>query len=536
MKRIIYFISTLATLLAGTQASFGQQHDKYWMGKVWAEYTSILMGFEGESISYQAAADSTPLSITTGIIAMGSAGGELQFYTNGNSVATWDHSIMQGGKGFNEGSPYSDFGVNGADTLYNSNYVSYTYQAVPDAEDGQVYYMVHSFVQYDDDGCKGLNAPHLKISKIDMSANGGLGRVVYKNHNFDEAQMGVAFAMVRHGNGRDWWVVRRSQDGLYYRSVLLQRDSVVQVVQSVIPGLSSDWFGCEDWWATSLNLLNTSRDGSMLLDIFGRGRAKLLDFDRCNGEVSLLDTFTTGFPTLTTASGSVYECPAFTYEFSPSGRYLYSIGCAGIIQWDLWADDIAASGTPIGGVPWQLDENQNVTGLTGGFRVFGHGPDGKIYNLIGSMHTVIAHPDEPGDASGLCLAADSPPSCLGVPYWLYSTPYPNYRLGPLTGSACDTIPTSVHEPPANGGYEVTASPTLASGPVEVTITLPAYGSASAAELLVVDMLGRVLHRHRFPPYAYLHRFDVSGWAAGLYNVVLVDKGRARAGARLVVVR
>jgi hypothetical protein len=82
----------------------------------------------------------------------------------------------------------------------------------------------------------------------------------------------------------------------------------------------------------------------------------------------------------------------------------------------------------------------------------------------------------------------------------------------------------VHEPPANSGYGVTASPTVASGPVEVTITLPAYGSASAAELLVVDMLGRVLHRHRFPPYAYLHRFDVSGWAAGLYNVVLVDGG------------
>jgi hypothetical protein len=493
------------------------------------------MGFEDGSISYLTP-DTALLTITVGIIAMSDAEGELQFYTNGNVVATWDHSIMQGGKGFNEGSPYSDFGVNGADTLYNVPYGANTYQVIPDAEDGQVYYMVHSFVQYDDDGCKGHNAPHLKISKIDMSANGGLGRVVYKNHNFDEAEMGVCFAMVRHGNGRDWWVVRRSQDGLSYRSVLLQRDSVVQVVESVIPGLSSDWFECEDWWTTSQNLLNASRDGNRLLDIFGRGRVKLLDFDRCNGEVSLLDTFTTGFPTLTTASGTVYECPPYGYEFSPSGRYLYSIGCAGIVQWDLEAADIAASGTPIGGVPWQLDENQNVTGLLGGFWTFGHGPDGKIYNLSGNTHTVIAHPDEPGDASGLCLAADNPPSCLGVPYRLYSTPYPNYRLGPLEGSACDTIPTSVHEPPANSGYEVRASPTVASGPVEVAITLPAYGSARTSELLVVDMLGRVLHRHRFPPYAYLHTLDVSGWAAGLYNVVLLENGRPRAGARLVVGR
>jgi hypothetical protein len=493
------------------------------------------MGFEDGSISYLTP-DTALLTITVGIIAMSDAEGELQFYTNGNVVATWDHSIMQGGKGFNEGSPYSDFGVNGADTLYNVPYGAYTYQVIPDAEDGQVYYMIHDLVLYADEGCKQAKVPRLQISKIDMSANGGLGRVVYKNHNFDEAEMGVCFAMVRHGNGRDWWVIRKAMDGLSYRSVLLQRDSVVQVVQSVIPGLSSDWFGCGDWFMNTGSLLHASRDGSMLLDIFGRGRAKLLDFDRCNGEVSLQDTFTTGFPTLTTASGTVYECPAFTYEFSPSGRYLYSIGCAGIVQWDLEAADIAASGTPIGGVPWQLDENQNVTGLLGGFWVFGHGPDGKIYNLSSSMHTVITHPDEPGDASGLCLAADSPPSCLGVPYRLYSTPYPNYRLGPLEGSACDTIPTSVHEPPANSGYEVRASPTVASGPVEVAITLPAYGNARTAELLVVDMLGRVLHRHRFPPYAYLHTLDVSGWAAGLYNVVLLENGRPRAGARLVVGR
>jgi hypothetical protein len=232
----------------------------------------------------------------------------------------------------------------------------------------------------------------------------------------------------------------------------------------------------------------------------------------------------------------LYECPAFTYEFSPSGRYLYSIGCAGLVQWDLEAADIAASGVPIGGVPWQLDGNQNVTGLPGGFWVFGHGPDGKIYNLSGNIHSVIEHPDELGEASGLCLAAENPPSCLGVPYNLYSTPYPNYRLGPLTGSGCDTILSGTGQPVASSGYGVTASPTVASGPVEVAITLPGYGSQVAAELQVVDMLGRVVERHRFPPYAYLHRLDVSGWAAGVYQVVLLENGRPKAGARLVVGR
>jgi hypothetical protein len=62
------------------------------------------------------------------------------------------------------------------------------------------------------------------------------------------------------------------------------------------------------------------------------------------------------------------------------------------------------------------------------------GPDGKIYNLMRTAHSVIHHPDEPGVDSGLCLAADNAPvSCLGpdVPYYLFSGRHANYRLGAL---------------------------------------------------------------------------------------------------------
>ena len=89
---------------------------------------------------------------------------------------------------------------------------------------------------------------------------------------------------------------------------------------------------------------------------------------------------------------------------------------------------------------------------------------------------------------------------------------------------------------ASSGYGVSASPTVASGQVEVSITLPGYGSSVAAEVQVVDMLGRVVHRHRFPPYAYLHTLDVQAWPPGLYNIVLLAGGRARASARVVVAR
>ena len=114
-------------------------------------------------------------------------------------------------------------------------------------------------------------------------------------------------------------------------------------------------------------------------------------------------------------------------------------------------------------------------------------------------------------------------------------PHPNHRLGALTGSGCDTILSSTGLPMAGSSYGVVASPSVASGQAEVSITLPGYGG-STAELQVVDMLGRVVYSHRFPPYAYLHTLEVRDWAPGLYNIVLLEKGRARAAARLVVAR
>ena len=541
MKQVMRFLFPLFLFVVTAQTSYAQQHDKYWLGGVgWFPFTDstscVLMRFEDTGITYSFF--NSNIMIDAGSVAMSDASGILQFYTNGNVVATWDHQIMQGGKGFNEGSGFSDFNnPDYGDTMMNFTYIANTFQLIPDGYEENVYYMLHSFGTLEELGLGPiLVAPKMQISKIDMKANGGQGKVLYKNQYFDEETMGAGYAVVRHGNGHDWWLVRRSPDGLYFRSTLLRRDSVVLTVESTMPGLGADWFDYDDLYVSAHNLLEASPDGGMLLDNYGFGHAKLMAFDRCSGEVSLIDTFSTGIVQLEVVGGEVKDCTNVFFAFSPSGRYLYGVGWAEYAQWDLWADDISGSKVQLGGVPWAMDDFQNVLeGIVGGSWTFSLGPDGKLYNLGQSSHSVIEYPDEKGEASGYCIAADSPPSCLGMPFYLYSTPHPNYRLGALEGSACDTILSSTEPPLAGSGYGVEASPSIASGQTEVSITLPSYGG-STAEVQVVDMLGRVLHRHRFPPYAYLHTLDVRDWAPGLYNIVLLDKGRARAAARLVVAR
>jgi hypothetical protein len=543
MTRVIYYCFIFLMLIA-TIPSFAQQHDRHWMGMYFwgVPYSPVFMRFDNDSISYQNPPSTSDVIYLDESVAISDASGALQFYTNGNVVVSHNRYIMEGGKGFNEGSPDSDFSSWGPDTVSNNSYVPYTYQLIPDGYEEDIYYMLHSFTTIEEWGLGAINAaPKMQISKIDMQANGGLGKVVYKNHHFDEETMGVAFAVVRHGNGHDWWLVRRSPEGLYFRSTLLRRDTIVFTVESTLLGLSADWFDYDDLFVGAHNLLDVSPDGSMLLDNYGLGHAKLMAFDRCSGEVSLIDTFSTGIIQLEVNGGEVWDCPIYGFAFSPSGRYLYGVGWAEYAQWDLYAANIPESKVQLGGVPWALDDFLNIEeGIVGGFGPFSLGPDGKLYNLWSTIHSVFEHPDEPGEASGYCIAADSAPvSCLGPnvpPYYLFSTPHPHYRLGPLIGSGCDTIVSSTKPPLAGSGYGVSASPTVASGQVEVSIMLPGYGSTSTAEVQVVDMLGRVIHTHAFPPYAYLHTIDVSDWPQGLYNIVLFDKERARATARLVVAR
>lgn len=460
----------------------------------------MVMMFEEDSIRYKIFPLDVDLVPYNEAVAISDAEGRLQFMTNGNVVVSWDGYIMEGGKGFNEGSGYSDFNIPGAgDTTSNVPYIPYTYQLILDGYEAGVYYMLHSFLGTANiEPCAiGMASTKMQLSKIDMRLNGGKGKVVYKNRYINEVVMGAAFVLVQHGNGRDWWLVQCSPDGLHFRATLLRRDSVVLVVESQLSELSSAWFTCGDLISSALNLLEVSSDGSLLVDNFGTGYAKLMDFDRCSGVVTLRDTFSLWGTYIEHNDGSGYARP-YIFAFSPSGRYLYGVGFAGFDQYDLWAADIRASWVHLEGIPRELDDFQNAwVGQPGGYGPFSLGPDGKLYSLNYTAHNVIVYPDEWGEASGLCVAARAQ---------------------------------------GDAGYGVSVLPTVGREWVEVPITLPRYRVEVVAEMQVVDALGRVVARHCFAPYAYLHRLDVSGWSARLYHVVLAENGRPRATARLVVCR
>ena len=503
--------------LLGIQPLTAQQHDRYWLGREvdWDTIrTTVLMRFDGDSIVYTAV--HRDFQLHEGALAMSDKAGNLQFYTNGNVVVSHNHQIMEGGKGFNEGAEGSDFGGQWGDTTLNQAYLQYTYQLIPDGFEEHIYYMIHSFLEYSDNGWQ-WNTPRMQISKIDMSANGGKGRVVYKNRYFNEEPSSVFYAIVRHGNGRDWWVILRRQDGLRYRSLLFERDVVKQEVISALPELSSEWFTLLDSLGSNGNLFFASQDGSRLLDNYGYHHVKLMSFDRCSGMVSLLDTIDTGIYPVQIGSNT-YEKNMFTYELSPSGRYLYGVGHAGYMQWDLEAADVEGSRMQLGGPPWVLDSYQNpVVGLPGGYYVFGHGPDGKLYNLFLNIHSVVEYPDEGGEESGFCLAADNPPSCLHVPYQLFSSRHPNFRLGPLPGSGCDSLMSGVQVIGTGGpAFEILPNPARD----QVTIRLTAQ--RGDWQVQVFNLSGGLMQQNILAAGTTEWAFSVQDWPSGMYVVRLMN--------------
>lgn len=221
-----------------------------------------------------------------------------------------------------------------------------------------------------------------------------------------------------HANGRDWWILAMEANGNKYFSYLLTPKGIHlhHIGETVIyleEGTGQARFSPQGNYFARMDILDFD-DGQNIT---------LFSFDRCNGELILMDQFNTNFGFFTGVA------------FSPSERYLYADDNNHLWQWDLWASDISASQT--------LVDTFDGFVQPGWFEMhFGpmmNAPDGRIYLVPpeGSSNFihVIDRPDEPAaDCRFLQHHID-----LKVPNGRSAPNLPNFRLGPLDGSPCDTL-------------------------------------------------------------------------------------------------
>lgn len=342
--------------------------------------------------------------------AFSDSSGQIFAYCNGLQIENVDFQVMENGQELDQeilGGPwyqwYSDqFGPQG--TLF---------LPWPEHPDSLLFiYSGDWFIPVP--GWGTLNR-HLSFAVIDRAANNGLGKVVAREQSIleDTISKGQVTAC-RHANGRDWWIMTAEHDAnRFYRTLIDPQGIHVAgqqtVSDTIFQGLGQSCFSPDGRYFAAYNAIS-SVHGSHL---------NVFDFDRCSGTLSNQRQV---FHPLTYAGG---------LSFSPNSRFLYENNYDTVYQYDLQAANFFASQKVVAirdeilPYPYRFYQSQLA-------------PDGKIYtsatNGMKALH-VIHRPDEEGDACqyqqrGLALPTIN---AFSVPN------FPNYRLGPLDGSSCDTL-------------------------------------------------------------------------------------------------
>ncbi|QQR87371.1 MAG: T9SS type A sorting domain-containing protein [Flavobacteriales bacterium] len=136
---------------------------------------------------------------------------------------------------------------------------------------------------------------------------------------------------------------------------------------------------------------------------------------------------------------------------------------------------------------------------------------------------MINNPDQLGVACDIVQHGVVLPS-----YFMDSCPnHPNYHLGPLLGSPCDTLGLGVAEKPPPLSIGVHPNPSAGS----FTVTYPAQAVVGTLE--VRDVAGRLVLEERLPQWSQVHTVELEGAAAGIYHATLAWGGK-RSTTRIAI--
>ena len=308
---------------------------------------------------------------------------------------------------------------------------------------------------------------------IDMSQNNGLGAVIEKNKVIQPISFADCMTAVQHGNGRDWWLINKyftypfTHHNRFF-TYLIKPDTIMPATIQDFNDMTDGYFQ-KICWHPSFNKF-------MLISIVGYMAE--FDFDRCTGAISLNRII---FP----AQLSNYNRIFWEGAYSPNGNVFYvSRNSYGgnfgnynyLLQYDLTATNIPASCDTLNYTTYPHED-------CGAVRL---APDGKIYyahaylstsaisypyqdtmrNYINENLGVVNNPDVVG--AGCNFAPFS--FHLGGKRTYWGLPNnPDYSLGRLVGSPCDTLQWSSSPPAPQRGELIRLSPNPFSSKINIEL-------------------------------------------------------------------
>jgi hypothetical protein len=486
-------VALMAIVLLGTRG-YCQGYDQNWVTGMHEfpgqpGYHNLLLHFNASGNPTKIETD-WPLNFESTTAAASDSLGHLLFFTNGCSICCADGSPMPNGDGLNPGQMH-DWVCN------QTGYVSpLGATALPFPGRPNQYLLLHMGARYDP--VRKITLGPLYATTIDMGLNNGKGAVVTKNQVVYDGDL-EPYTIVRHGNGRDWWLMCPEWQTNRYHLILISPTGAHWfMTQESGPALTCRRMGSS---AFSPNGVKYGRTQNCSTVVF--------DFDRCSGLLS---------------GPVVLERPANTFggggiAFSSDGLRLLVTTQLQVLQADLTAPIPHLDSIITWNYYWGVSLGQMQ-----------YGPNGKLY--LNHLHrtkylSVINNPDGIGATIGF------QPDGVDLPdYNVRTLPnVPNYKLYDLPGSFCDTAgvntPTAVTSPD-EAQWMVEVFPNPANQVVYFKIT----GSDNACQTLSLFSVNGALLESKLltretPQTCSIH---VTDWPAGIYFWRISDaSGKIRYG-------
>ena len=402
----------------------------------WVTGASIVFvtNFDSNTITNTLYIDSTigwGIYSVAGHSCISDSNGNLQFFCNGMNIYSKDYKLMEGGYKIAPDYYFSeDYGISAYSQtsiilpVGNNQYYVFTPMCSDDLRHTWDNATTTDSIFFD------LFWYHI----IDMNANNGMGKVVQskipliENGYLSKPEM----MAVRHANGRDWWLLKGRYSSIGFHTFLVSSKGVEDYGIQNFPRYGQDY----DWDLDGQCVF--SPDGSKFATVIAhRGTINLFDFDRCSGKLSNQQAINVPHLSTNNPLDSTEKEWRTTVgiAFSSNQQYLYVNGWNNVFQYELAENDSSKAWI------WLNKSTSSQSNYANMYLA----PNDKIYlgnkDGLQGKWSVINNPNEKG------INCNFEYKTFGFPLWYgASAPpcMPNYRLGVLKGSVCDTIG---NEPP-----------------------------------------------------------------------------------------
>jgi Secretion system C-terminal sorting domain len=427
--------------------------------------------------------------------------GKLLFYTDGCAIANSRHQKMANGDSINYSKSIGYARSCRELTVgyrANQGVIALPFPGRPDQ-----YAMFHLQAPETD-----LFYKSLLVTTVNMNTPDSLGLVTEKNRIvLKDTLLADCITAVKHGNGRDWWIVVPRNGENIYHILLLSPAGVSDPVQQRIGPMMTRTF--------SANQATFSPNGTLYARRNFNQPLLLLAFDRCTGR---------------------FHCPksipieqdqgGFTgVAFSPNSQLLYISSPGRLYQYDTRSSNAGPLLIDI------YDGFENPFPARFGFLQLA--PNNKIYmgtiNGTYNLHT-IHDPDVPGKACNFRQHD------VVLPASSYFNPpnVPHFGLYDLRNSPCDSLgintPAYAQVTRWMPETEVHIAPNPAHTDVYVSI-----GACEQGFLKIYNAAGQMIFERSGLKGPVNFDLSVSNWPAGIYIATLSSGNKAISVSKLVVV-